>query len=52
VRKLIESTFVTLGGDIGSPQEWGPPYLFCDDGGRLTGTRTLSTGVVAATYEP
>jgi dihydrofolate reductase len=27
MRKLIESTFVTLGGDIGSPQEWGPPYL-------------------------
>jgi dihydrofolate reductase len=28
MRKLIESTFVTLGGDIGAPQEWGPPYLF------------------------
>jgi dihydrofolate reductase len=28
VRKLIESTFVTLGGDIGAPQDWGPPYLF------------------------
>jgi dihydrofolate reductase len=28
VRKLIESTFVTLGGDIGAPQEWGPSYLF------------------------
>jgi dihydrofolate reductase len=28
VRTLIESTFVTLGGDIGAPQEWGPPYLF------------------------
>ena len=27
VRRLIESTFVTLGGDIGSPQVWGPPYL-------------------------
>jgi dihydrofolate reductase len=27
MRKLIESTFVTLGGDIGAPQEWGPPYL-------------------------
>lgn len=34
-RKLIESTFVTLGGDIGAPQEWGPPYLSCEDGGRL-----------------
>jgi dihydrofolate reductase len=27
VRKLIESTHVTLGGEIGSPQEWGFPYL-------------------------
>jgi dihydrofolate reductase len=27
MRKLIESTFVTLGGDISAPQEWGPPYL-------------------------
>ena len=26
--RLIESTFVTLGGDIGAPQDWGPPYLF------------------------
>jgi dihydrofolate reductase len=28
MRRLIESTFVTLGGDIGAPQDWGPPYLF------------------------
>jgi dihydrofolate reductase len=28
MRRLIESTFVTLGGDIGAPQEWGPRYLF------------------------
>jgi dihydrofolate reductase len=27
MRALIESTFVTLGGDIGAPQEWGPPFL-------------------------
>ncbi len=27
-RKLIESTFVTLGGDISAPQDWGPRYLF------------------------
>jgi dihydrofolate reductase len=26
MRKLVESTFVTLGGVIGAPQEWGPPY--------------------------
>jgi dihydrofolate reductase len=31
MRKLIESTFVTLGGDIGAPQEWGPPFLFGPD---------------------
>lgn len=35
MRRLIESTFVTLGGDIGSPQDWGPPYLNCPDGGAL-----------------
>jgi dihydrofolate reductase len=27
MRKLIESTFVSLGGVIGDPQVWGPPYL-------------------------
>lgn len=27
MRKLVESTFVTLDGEIGSPQVWGPPYL-------------------------
>jgi len=26
MRKLVESTFVSLNGEIGSPQEWGPPY--------------------------
>jgi len=26
VRKLVESTFVTLDGVISAPQEWGPPY--------------------------
>ena len=28
MRKLIESTFVTLGGDISAPQDWGARYLF------------------------
>ncbi|HYK69095.1 MAG TPA: dihydrofolate reductase family protein [Streptosporangiaceae bacterium] len=28
MRKLIESTFVSLGGDIGAPHEWGAPYVF------------------------
>jgi len=27
VRKLIESTHVALGGEIGSPQNWALPYL-------------------------
>jgi len=26
VRKLVESTFVTLDGVISSPEVWGPPY--------------------------
>jgi dihydrofolate reductase len=26
MRKLVESTFMTLDGVIESPQEWGPPY--------------------------
>lgn len=26
MRKLIESTFVTLDGVISNPQNWGPPY--------------------------
>ena len=26
MRKLVESTFVTLDGVIGEPQKWGPPY--------------------------
>jgi dihydrofolate reductase len=33
--RLIESTFVTLGGDIGAPQDWGWPYLNCPDGEAL-----------------
>jgi dihydrofolate reductase len=36
MRKLIESTFVTLGGDIGAPQEWGPPYLFGPEPGEYS----------------
>jgi dihydrofolate reductase len=26
MRKLVESTFVSLDGVIGNPQNWGPPY--------------------------
>ncbi len=36
MRKLIESTFVTLGGDIEAPQEWGPPYLFGPEPGEYS----------------
>jgi dihydrofolate reductase len=35
MRQLIESTFATIGGDISAPQDWGPPYLNCPDGGAL-----------------
>lgn len=35
MRRLIESTFVSLGGDISAPQEWGPPYLNCPEGAAL-----------------
>ena len=35
MRRLIESTFVSLGGDIAAPQDWGPPYLNCPDGDAL-----------------
>lgn len=27
MRKLIESTHVALGGEIGSPQDWAFPYM-------------------------
>ncbi len=30
MRKLVESTMVSLGGEIGSPHVWGPPYLDAD----------------------
>jgi dihydrofolate reductase len=39
MRKLIETTHVSLGGEIGSPQEWAFPYL--DDEHRDYATRLL-----------
>jgi dihydrofolate reductase len=36
VRKLIESTFVTLDGVIENPQVWGPPYWDDEHGGYAT----------------
>jgi hypothetical protein len=26
MRKIVESTFVSLDGTISNPQEWSPPY--------------------------
>jgi dihydrofolate reductase len=66
VRKLIESVHVSLGGEIGSPQDWAFPYL--DDehtryatelldraGALLLGRRTyagLSAGYTAMASSP
>jgi dihydrofolate reductase len=54
VRKLIESTFVTLGGDISAPQEWGAAFLSGADAeahahGLLFGAGALLLG--RKTYE-
>jgi dihydrofolate reductase len=46
VRKLIESTFVTLGGDIGAPQEWGPPYLFGPEPGEYSRELLFGAGAL------
>jgi dihydrofolate reductase len=54
VRKLIESTFVTLGGDIGAPQEWGPPYLFGPEPGECSRELLFGAGALLLgrkTYE-
>jgi dihydrofolate reductase len=54
VRKLIESTFVTLGGDIGAPQEWGPPYLFGPEPGEYSRELLFGAGALLLgrkTYE-
>jgi dihydrofolate reductase len=54
MRRLIESTFVTLGGDIAAPQEWGPPYLFGPDGGELSRELLFGAGALLLgrkTYE-
>ncbi len=53
MRKLIEVTHVTLGGEIGSPQVWGFPYLDDDHmvyaSGLLVEAGSLLLG--RATYE-
>src|SRR5260370_25734690 len=66
MRKLIESTHVALGGEIGSPQDWAFPYLDDEHMGYATevlagadalllGRRTyegLSAGYTAMTPTP
>ena len=53
MRKLVESTFVTLDGVIGDPQDWGPPYWdeehSAHAAGLLFGADALVLG--RATYE-
>src|SRR5260370_37728285 len=53
MRKLIESTHVALGGEIGSPQNWAFPYLDDEHMGYATkllaGTDALLLG--RRTYE-
>ena len=36
MRKLVESTHVSLGGEIGSPQDWAFPYLDDEHAGYAT----------------
>jgi dihydrofolate reductase len=53
MRKLIESTFVTLNGVIDAPQNWSPPYW---DGEHAAYNQSLMDGVEAqvlgrVTYE-
>lgn len=44
MRKLVESTFVSLGGAIGDPQVWGQPYL---DGEPIAYANELLSGADA-----
>jgi len=66
MRKLVESTHVSLGGEIGSPQDWAFPYLdddhmryatglLAEADALLLGRRTyegLSAGYTAMTSTP
>src|SRR5580692_1973957 len=66
MRKLIESTHVSLGGEIGSPQDWAFPYLddehkryatalLAEADALLLGRRTyegLSAGYTAMASDP
>jgi hypothetical protein len=56
VRRIIESTLVSLDGVIGDPQTWAVEYLDSaaeqDAVDRLVAAKTLATGVVVLTYQP
>ena len=53
MRKLIESTHVCLGGEIGSPQDWAFPYLDDEHARYATGLLTDADALVLGrrTYE-
>ena len=53
MRKLIESTFVTLDGVIENPQVWGPPYWDAEHGGYATALLDRADALVLgrATYD-
>jgi dihydrofolate reductase len=53
MRKLVESTFVTLDGVIGDPQEWGPPYWDDEHASYASGLLLAADALVLgrATYE-
>ena len=53
MRKLVESTFVTLDGVIGDPQVWGPPYWDDEHGAYASKLLTPADALVLgrATYE-
>lgn len=53
MRKLVESTFVTLDGVIGSPQEWSPPYWDDEHASYATGLLFAADALLLgrATYE-
>lgn len=53
MRKLVESTFVTLDGRIGNPQEWSHPYWDAEHGAYATKLLVAADALLLgrATYE-
>jgi hypothetical protein len=58
MRKVIESTLVSIDGVIGDPPAWAGEYFDKEAERaalttlRLVGTKTLETGVVVLSYQP